>query len=259
MSRPKKPGLDYFPKDVNFYSDRKIRRLLAKHDMQGVVVYDYMLCLIYSEGGYYIEFDNDLCFDISDALNYKVNEGFVAEVIKTCIEINLISKSIYEKHNKITSKGIQERYLMAKRNAEIDEQLNVCKAKKSKAKAGKPDKPKAEKPDKQPQPQQRPEHDKDKYINGYNKDSLRAFQYAKQQAPIDFQQRFEMKYWKQIKDKQKFVDYYNDMIDEQNKEYIPKSLIGALCRLANTWTSNQDKYSQQNQSETKQTSNIPVK
>lgn len=261
MARPKKAGLDYFPKDVNFYSDRKIRRILAKHGMEGLIVYDYMLCLIYSEDGYFIERDNDLSFDISDALNYKVDESFVDEVINTCLKVNLFNKKVFDQQNKLTSKGIQERYLSAKRTAEISYELNLIPESKSQKQSLKtPDKKDQNPKNIEPQKKhERPEHAKDKYQETINKDDLRAFEFAQQQKPTKFEQRFKMKHWAKIKDKQRFKDYFNDMVDEKGMDYDPDKLIGGLSRLATTWVKNQSKYDDQNQSQTKQTSKIPIK
>ena len=69
MARPQKTGLDYFPFDVDFFSDKKIRRLRAKYGNDGVTAYIYILCLIYRDKGYYAEYDDDLILDISDELN----------------------------------------------------------------------------------------------------------------------------------------------------------------------------------------------
>ena len=256
MARPKKPGLDYFPKDVNFYSDRKIRRLLSKHGLNGLIVYDYLLCLVYSENGYYIENDNDICFDIKDGLNNLVSEEFIDEVITSCLNIGLLSKKIYDNHNKLTSKGIQERYLQAKRRAVISKDYDITERKNANQE---PEQPKAPEDKKQtPEPFRIP-HAKDKYKDDYhNKDDLRAFAFVQQQKPTAFEQRFKMPNWRYIKDKKRFVDYFNNIVDEKKLDYDPDVLIPRLCRLATTWRANQDKTDDKQQSATKQTSNIPT-
>lgn len=48
MARPKK-GLDYFPLDVNFMQDRKMRRTYRIHSVLGIVVIIRLLCKLYRE------------------------------------------------------------------------------------------------------------------------------------------------------------------------------------------------------------------
>lgn len=253
MARPKKPGLDYFPKDVNFYSDRKIRRLLSKHGLNSLIVYDYLLCLIYSENGYYIENDADIYFDIKDGLNNLVSEEFVEQVLTSCLKFGLLSIAVKEKHNKLTSKGIQERYLQAKRRAVINKDFDVTETKKDNKESEPPE------PERQPRENFRIPHAKDKYKDGYyNKDNLRAFAFIQQQKPVDFEQRFKMVHWRYIKDKKKFVNYFDNIVDEKKMDYDPDVLIPRLCRLADTWKDNQQKTEDKYQSATKQTTNIPT-
>ena len=54
MVRISKPGLDYFPLDVNFLQDRKVRRISCRHHAAGIAALTSLLCLIYKEKGYYI-------------------------------------------------------------------------------------------------------------------------------------------------------------------------------------------------------------
>ena len=79
MARPQKTGLDYFPFDVYFFSDKKIRRLRAKYGNDGVTAYIYILCLIYRDKGYYAEYDDDLILDLSDELN--ISEGLTRQIM----------------------------------------------------------------------------------------------------------------------------------------------------------------------------------
>ena len=78
MARPMKNGLTYFPFDVDFFTDKKIKRLRAKYGADGIAVYMYLLCEIY-RSGYYIEYDKDLILDISDELN--LSEGSTTQIM----------------------------------------------------------------------------------------------------------------------------------------------------------------------------------
>ena len=50
MARPTKQGLDYFPFDVGFFGDQKIRILKARYGADGIAVYVKLLCDVYKEG-----------------------------------------------------------------------------------------------------------------------------------------------------------------------------------------------------------------
>ena len=65
MARISKPGLDYFPLDVNFLQDRKVRRISCRHHAAGIAALTSLLCLIYKEKGYYILWNKDTLFDIA--------------------------------------------------------------------------------------------------------------------------------------------------------------------------------------------------
>ena len=58
MGRPAKTGLDYFPKDVDFYDDFKIMDLLNEYGPSGICVYEVILCMVY-QNGYFIEVAQD--------------------------------------------------------------------------------------------------------------------------------------------------------------------------------------------------------
>ena len=107
MARPKKLGLDYFTNDVNFYQDIKIRKMIRYKGIQAVSVYHIILCQIYASG-YYLEWDDDLPFIISEIADLQ--EDYIKEVISLAIEIGLFNKVMYDDFHVLTSRGIQERF-----------------------------------------------------------------------------------------------------------------------------------------------------
>ena len=79
MARPKKLGLEYFPLDVNFYRDIKIRKLMRTNGGGvSITIYILLLCHIY-ETGYYMPWDEDLPFVLSEI------SGFDEETIQKTI------------------------------------------------------------------------------------------------------------------------------------------------------------------------------
>lgn len=107
MGRNKKIGLDYFPFDIDFFQDLKIRKLIKYQGGKAITVYALLLCNIYKQG-YYMRWDEELPFIVSEQTGFE--EAYIREVIKCCLVIGLFSKDLYESENILTSKGIQERY-----------------------------------------------------------------------------------------------------------------------------------------------------
>lgn len=112
MARPPKQGLDYFPKDTDFYNDFKIIDLLDTYGALGVLIYEVILCEIY-KSGYYLEIPlNKLSLIISRTIGnkwIKGGQGFVLKVIDYCADIGLFDSALLQQ-NVLTSFGIQRRY-----------------------------------------------------------------------------------------------------------------------------------------------------
>lgn len=122
MGRNKKIGLDYFPFDIDFFQDLRIRKLIKYQGGKAVTVYTLLLCNIYKQG-YYMRWDEELPFFVSEQTGFE--EAYIREVIKCCLVIGLFSKELYDSEKILTSKGIQERYQkigdLCRRNNEIYE------------------------------------------------------------------------------------------------------------------------------------------
>lgn len=108
MGRNRKVGLDYFPMDVDFFQDIRIRKLIKYQGGKAVTVYALLLCIIYKQG-YYVRWDDELPFIISEQTGFE--EAYIQEVFKCCMIVGLFSKKLYDSDKVITSKGIQERWI----------------------------------------------------------------------------------------------------------------------------------------------------
>ena len=108
MARPIKKGLDYFPFDVGFFSEKKIKILKSRYGADGIVIYQYLLCEIYKENGYYLIVDDDFEYIISDDLNMEINK--VKQVINFLLERSLFNNKLFQSDKVLTSTGIQKRY-----------------------------------------------------------------------------------------------------------------------------------------------------
>ena len=94
MARPKSTGLTYFPFDVDFIQDIKIRKLIKYQRGKSISVYALLLCLIY-KNGYYMLWDEELPFILSEQTGFE--EAYIREVIKCCLSLGLFSKDLYDK------------------------------------------------------------------------------------------------------------------------------------------------------------------
>lgn len=108
MARPIKTGLDYFSFDVDFYDNRKVRKVVKGCGPSSGSILSCLLCNIYRWKGYYILVDVDLPFDIADSVG--VSEGAVTEVIMKALQVGFFDKAMYDKHMILTSFEIQKRY-----------------------------------------------------------------------------------------------------------------------------------------------------
>ena len=136
MARPIKSGLDYFPMDVGFFSDPKIKKLKGRYGSQGISVYIYLVCEIYKEG-YYMLFDDDMYDIIADDLHLSVD--LIRQVMQFLCSRSLLTMiKLAASDTYITSRGIQRRYQTAikerarkKGGIEVDEKFWLLKEEES--------------------------------------------------------------------------------------------------------------------------------
>jgi hypothetical protein len=111
MARPRKAGLDYFPKDVDTWDDFKIMDLVNEYGPLGYCIYDIVRDEIY-KNGYYLEVSLD---NLARLIVRKIgnrwikDKGLVRQVIQYCADIGLFDNALLTQ-SVITSAGIQRRY-----------------------------------------------------------------------------------------------------------------------------------------------------
>ena len=131
MGRPLKQGIDYFPLDVDFFSNIKIRKIAKACGPNASAVIICLLCNIYRDEGYYILWDEDLPFVIADQVG--VSEGCVKEIITKAVQVDFFSKELYDKYQILTSAGIQKRFLTItykRKEIDIDKKFMVSDVRK---------------------------------------------------------------------------------------------------------------------------------
>lgn len=120
MARPTKQGIDYFPVDCQF--DTKIEMYLVETEANGLAVLISLWQLIYSNEGYFINNDDDLCLLIKKRINIDIN--LISNCIDVALKREIFNSNLNKKYKILTSKAIQKRFFeIAKRKKII--QYNV--------------------------------------------------------------------------------------------------------------------------------------
>ena len=128
MARPYKQGIDYFPFDVDLMADRKLRKPKEKYGCLATAVYIELLCLIYKDKGYYIDYSEenreDVQLDILDCLRgkHQPTKEYIGEVIADLVAVGLFSTELWDQ-NIISSHRLQCTYYRAvldRKNVSID-------------------------------------------------------------------------------------------------------------------------------------------
>lgn len=127
MARPYKAGLDYFPLDTDFFTNKKIKNLRRAHGTIGVLTYLNLLCRVYSNG-YYYRFDDieelsmDIAEEIANAQLRSVSTS-VTETINYLVGRGILSQELFER-GIISGEALQEQYVLsaykAKRQLKMD-------------------------------------------------------------------------------------------------------------------------------------------
>lgn len=110
MARPQKQGLDYFPLDVDFFSDKKLKIVTTRYGVDGISLYLYLLCEIY-KNGYYLQVDTDFLYIMSGDLKMSYNK--VQQVLNFLLERSLFDSTLFQADKVLTSIGIQKRFQLA--------------------------------------------------------------------------------------------------------------------------------------------------
>ncbi len=108
MARPPKKGLDYFP--LNCHSDTKTKLVEANFGLLGFAITVKLWQQIYADEGYYMVWDEDTGLLFSKDNN--IEPKLASDVVDECIKRGIFDQEKFQKYSILTSKGIQERYLM---------------------------------------------------------------------------------------------------------------------------------------------------
>lgn len=108
MARPMRKGIDYYPLDVNFLSDLKVRKIIQACGPNSIAIIMLLLGTIYGDEGYFMRWDEDVCFLITEA--FGVKQMYVEETLKKCLQVGFFEKNLFDRYHILTSRGIQKRF-----------------------------------------------------------------------------------------------------------------------------------------------------
>ena len=111
MARPIKDGVDYFPMDTDFYNDDKVRLLRAEFGAKGMYLLHFLLCECYGKNGYFITWDKNRCFLVSDGAGCGCSPEYISEFISGCLRCSFFDERVFNAFGVLTSAGIQRRYI----------------------------------------------------------------------------------------------------------------------------------------------------
>lgn len=126
MARPVKKGISYFPLDVDFLKDMKVRKVMRACGSSAPTILVCLLGNIYGDEGYYMLWDEDIRFLVADDVG--TSEALVEEVVIKAIQVGIFNKNLFDTYKILTSHGIQERYKRAayqKLDSKISEQYDL--------------------------------------------------------------------------------------------------------------------------------------
>lgn len=111
MARPQKKGLDYFPFDVDFFSDEKIEAISGEFGIKGEITVVKLLCAIY-KNGYYIQWSELFKMKLLKSLP-GVSSDLLDQIIKRLVLWGFFDKYLFDSAAILTSRGIQIRFFEA--------------------------------------------------------------------------------------------------------------------------------------------------
>ena len=107
LARPQKTGLDYFPVDVDIFSDTKIRIVMARFGADGFAFYMYLLSRIYRDG-FCVKADED--FILIASADLQMSREKIGQMLSFFLDRSLLDSILFKADKILTSSGIQKRY-----------------------------------------------------------------------------------------------------------------------------------------------------
>jgi hypothetical protein len=109
MGRPVKNGLDYFPLDIDFFTDEKIQYISVLFGDTGEATIIKLLCKIY-RNGYFIKWNQDAAIMFAKSAGNGISVEKVSAIVLELLKRGFFSEVKFKKYGILTSAGIQKRY-----------------------------------------------------------------------------------------------------------------------------------------------------
>lgn len=110
MVRPVKQGIEYFTHDVNLSLDEKLEYIEAMHGIIGYATFLKLLERIY-RNGYFCRWTKKEMALFSKRNNLEMD--VTGRIVIDCLDEGLFDVDMYEKHQILTSRSVQRRYISA--------------------------------------------------------------------------------------------------------------------------------------------------
>lgn len=110
-------GLEFFP--VPSHNSYEMDLIEAKYGLDAIGIYYKLLQKIFGGTGYYAKIDEYFSILLSKESGVEISK--INEIIKECVKIEMFDKEMYDKFSILTSREIQEDYLIAIRGRSIIE------------------------------------------------------------------------------------------------------------------------------------------
>ena len=106
-------GIQYYPISMVLFDEIYMELIEAKFGMKGIAIAMKLLCKIYKENGYYLQWGEEQCTLFTNKAGKDVNEEEMQGIVDILVEKGFFDKESYEKHQVLTSIEIQKVWLEA--------------------------------------------------------------------------------------------------------------------------------------------------
>lgn len=106
-------GIQYYPISVVLFDEIYMGLIEAKFGMKGIAIAMKLLCKIYKENGYYLQWGEEQCTLFTNKAGKDVNEEEMQGIVDILVEKGFFDKESYESHRILTSIEIQKVWLEA--------------------------------------------------------------------------------------------------------------------------------------------------